>query len=280
VKLAIRDTPAAQPSLHEVVREEVHAAGPVPRAWLQERVRRRTGVDRDEVVATIDELLRAGDMLAGHGLVGPAPLRGVPLPGGNALLVGTRPTRFLDVAPTDELPRRVASIPPEAVEVPLDRWTGLDRAPVADQDLLDELAERDVEDDGEDWTQAYGWRDGRFRPDPAPLGLWRLRMPGGWFRYVWADAAGRRRLTTDEGLRAAFALARQAGGTSIRLERADGDVLVQLPRLPRAEYRMVAACASGREGWAWRVPSVQWPELSSVLNAQLGLRFEDSHGEA
>ncbi len=280
MKLVIRDKPAQQPSLQEVVREEAHAAGPVPRAWLQERVQRRTRANREEVVATVDDLLRAGDLLAGHGLVGPAPLRGVPLPGGGALLVGARPSRFLAVETTDDLPRRVPVIPAEAVLVSLDRWTELDRAPAADRALLDTLADREVEDDGEDWSQAYGWRDGRFRPDPNPQGLWRLRMPGGWFRYAWADATGRRRLTTDEGLRAAFALARLAGGTAVQIDHSDGLVRFQLPRLPRPEYRLVAACSEGREGYAWRVALARWSTLEETLCAQLGLRFEDSHGEA
>ncbi len=280
MKLVVCEKPTAQPDLHEIVREELHAAGPVPRVWLHERVRRRAGVDRDAVSAAVDELDRVGDLLSGHGLVGPAPLRVITLPGGGGLLVGTRPGRFLSVAPATGLPRRVREVPAEARQIALERWTGLENAPAADEAFLAAIETWDTEDDGEDWSSAYGWRDGRFRPDPATPGLWRLRMPGRWFRYAWVDERGRRKLRTDEGLRAAFALARAEGGTAAGLTRTGDYVMLKLPRLPRPEYRLVTACADGREDWIWRVPLRRWSVVEETLTSRLGIYFEETHGEA
>ena len=280
MNIVFLDTPIALPPLPEVVREEAHAAGPTQRQWLHERVARRAAAERDDVARVVDELLRAGDLVAGHGLVGPAPLRAVPLPDGGALIVGSRPDRFLSVETTDEVPRRAASIPNDALEVPLERWAGLDRSPPAGPEFLAALTHKDVDDDGEDWSGAYGWRDGRFRPDPTSPGVWRLRMPGGWFRYAWVDERGRRPLTPHDGLRASFALARANGGTSVAAQMTDGSVVVKLPRLPRAEYRFVAACAARSPDWSWHIPAARWDEVRDTLGQRLGMHFEVSNGEA
>ena len=274
------DAPAKVPPLHEIIREEIHAAGPISRQWLHERVVTRSDRPRDEVSDAVEDLLRAGDLLSGHGRVGPAPLRAVPLPDGEALLLGARPGRWLSVETTDGLPRRVKSIPEEATEVRLAAWTGLDRTPTADAAFLGDLERRDVEDDDLDWSDAYEWRDGRFRPDPENAGLWRLRMPGMWFRYAWFDEQGQRPLTASEGLRAAFAIARGTGGTTVAVDTADGVVTIKLPRLPRPEYRLIVACALRGTDWTWRVPSARWPEVRDTLAQRLGLLFEESDGEA
>ena len=274
--------PEAPPavSLHEAIREESHAAGPVPRAWLQARVARRTGATHDDVVGAVEDLVRVGDILVGGGgLAGPAPLRAVSLPGGGALLVGARPRRWLSVEPSDDLPRRVATAPAEATAVALERWTGLDRAPAADSDYLESLRGRECRLDDADWDQAWCWRDGRFRPAEGHLGLWRLRMPGRWFRYAWVDDAGRRPMSTDEGVRSTFALSREGREPLLALERPDG-VLVELPYLPRAEARLVMACAVGREGRSWLVPRERWGEVAATLRDRLGLLFGEPCGEA
>lgn len=280
MNIVFLDEPAAQPHLLEAIREEAHAAGPVQRQWLHERVSRRMGAERDDVVQGVDDLLRAGDLVAGHGLVGPAPLRAVPLQDGEVLLVGSRPNRFLEEDTTDGVPRRAKSVPSEALEVPLERWTGIDRASLADEAYLRALTDRAPEDDGEDWSQAYGWRDGRFRPEPEATGLWRLRMPGGWFRYAWVDEQGLRPLTTDEGLRAAFALARDTEAARLTFRTTDEGVEVKLPRMPRPEYRFMVACGSRGTDWAWRVPLGRWGEVRTTLSNQLGIDFEETHGEA
>ncbi len=280
MKVAFLQAALPGPSLLETVREEAHAAGPVQRQWLHNRVRQRSGLSREEVAEAVDNLLRAGDLLSGHGLVGPAPLRYVPLPGGNALLIGARPARFLDGEPLSGLPRRVRTAPPGAIEVSIERWTGLDRAPRADKAFLASLAARDPEIGPEDWTEAYSWRDGRFRQCSVPEGLLRLRMPGYWFRYAWVDRLGRRTLTSDEGLRASFALAREAGGTTVPCASDAREISVRLPRLPRAEYRFIFACGLLGADYTWRVPCTGWAQVQDVLGRQLGISFEETDGQA
>jgi len=279
VRLSILSEPPASVSLHEALREECHAAGPVPRAWLQARVARRTGRTHDDIVGVVDELARGGDILLGAGgLVAPAPLRAVALPGGGALLVGARPSRWLSMEPTDDLPRRVEEAPEDATAVPLERWTGLDRSPSADSDFLQSLLDREYREDDNDWSQAWCWRDGKFRPAEGHLGLWRLRMPGRWFRYAWADEAGRRPMSTDEGVRALFALSRGERDPIDTTESPAG-VRIDLPFIPRAEARFVMACASGRDGRTWTIPHERWAEVAATLEARLGLTFGEPHGE-
>ena len=280
MRLSLLSEEPPRVSLHESLREECHAAGPVPRGWLQARIARRTGRRHDEIVAAVEELARVGDLLlGGGGLIGPAPLRAVPLPGGGALLVGARPRRWLGMEPTDDLPRRVGEAPEDATVVPLERWTGLDRTPNADSDFLETIRARECREDDNDWSQAWCWRDGKFRPAEGHLGLWRLRMPGRWFRYAWADESGRRPMSTDEGVRALFALSR-GEREPIDTTAGPAGVRIDLPFIPRAEARFVMACASRRDGRSWAIPRERWTEVAATLETRLGLTFGEPRGEA
>jgi len=150
---------------------------------------------------------------------------------------------------------------------------------VADDEFLAQLASRDCVDDGEDWTEAWCWARGKFRSERTVPGLWRLRMPGSWYRYAWVDGEGRRPVKTDEAYRAVLALGR-ATREPVPVLRKDGQIEVELPHLPRAEYRAVLACADGRRGRVWVLPGSGWPALRELLQAQLGLAFEERDGQA
>ena len=311
------------PALVEAIRSELTARRVTTQTSLARAVQRLLGpviaVSGEEVTQVLDEMAREGDLSsASGGRIAAAPLRIVVLTDQYWALHGTLPTaRLSSVLPeckvTGGIRRlieadarraggvRDAVVQSGGLELSLERWTGIDRTPPADNAWLSSMDDRlawqgdTVPPDGTEEE----WR--RYHADPAVSSqrlrwvkakgktrgfLWRRWDERGWYAYAWSDgsvpADGKSaRLTRDEATRTMFALDRQAEAslTFPYSESRKGVKVVLGAFLPRAEYRYLVAVsisAEGRESGNYTVRQELWENLRQTLCGRLAIEFSSS----
>ena len=297
----------------ELVRREVHARGMAPRAATLGRVRTLMAgaleLDAEGVNAACERLVREGDLvLAPGGVLAATPLRVVVLTTGRARVFSSLPTGALEArlgveATRDGVARWVPWVEGmtarvEAmggVVVATERWTGLDRAPHADDVFLERLDERltweglekgALEGDGPiQWRALMVAKEGpRWGgKDGVVSGLWRARRATGGWDWAWTSGVGSPAaarfvtVTGDEASRAVFALARRSG-SPVRAEvEVEGDeARMTLPvRLPRAEYRYLVLQAAALEpapgAYPWGMPTASVEPVLALVLDRLGV---------
>lgn len=297
-----------------LIRAEVHARGQAPRSGTIDRVARLVRplveVDVDRLGTLCDSLVREGDLVRGPGgVLWATPLRAVPLPAGVARLFSSLPTPVLE---------RVLQRSPEALgatrtvvwEEALgtlvaeaggrvlspETWAGLDHTPHANGAFLKHLDERleweadppaSLERDGPlEWR---GWApDGDtpgWRRDAPGARLWWARTGLRGHRRAWTAGDGSPagapfiELSIDDADRARFSLSRTAGASpSLRVEVVDGHAMLEVPWLPRPEYRWLSlqaeSAGDATQAMRWRLPSEALQTVTDLLAERLGLALE------
>ncbi len=295
----------------EALRAHLAAAGTVLRRTLLDRVLRWHDADgpeaRERLDALLDGLDAVGDAWVGDGgLVGATPPRAARIRGSTTvILLGSAPTAAFREALRDEVIRggrvRRATLSRHDAEglgeamrglggrvIDADVWAGLDRVPPSLAAWRDELSARrggSAMPEGEAEVFVPAPRS-RWRREEAPDGaprLERFRQPGGWFRFVWRGAEGAVALTTDEAMRTALALEREAGHARRVVAEASGEgtVAFAVPGwIPRAEYRyLLGSCDRAGDGdGATRYVTARdvWPTLAAMLRERLGMAVDES----
>jgi hypothetical protein len=309
--------PASDTAVAELLRAELSARGSCSRAVLLRRVSSAvtalTGANAETRTADVCEQLQYdGEItVAAGGIAYSTPLRVIDLGDNTYRVVCSLPTpRLLEYLPgvsCDGL-RRIARVASGAAAefgarlasaggalLSAASWSGLVLAPVADESWLASLDRRlewqpepaaSLERDGPlEWQawiaagEASRWR--RQSDDTARL--WRARA--GYGRWLWAWSSSGQSpslapfmsLTTDEGARTVFAVARGIVG---QVSRFGTTAELSLSAwLPRAEYRYlsITSTAYRRDGGVsrWTVPQDRLEEVSQTLSRRLGLEFRE-----
>lgn len=291
---------ASRDGLAELVRAEVQARGWTPRSSVVSRLVRAldgiVAVDADAVREVCRELERVGDLqLAPGGNLVATPVRAVTLDASRWRIFASASSATLDARLAGAWSRvgvrRVRdAVDPElrasveelhGVVVPAAQWSGLDRAPVADETWLASLPLRptECEPDGSLEWRAWVLHEGRYTWRRSVEGqLWRARHPELGWRRAWTNGASPAstryaRLDADEEARTRFAVARGAGTPiAMRWESLDDEVALTIDGwLPRAEYRHVALYGAMDVGGVWRIEPEHRAELVQMLTKRLGL---------
>lgn len=233
-------------------------------------------VQVDVVKTGLEELEYAGDITSGdNGQLAAAPLRAVQIDINQYLFVGGPDTKTLQKLVDCEInnslvPRRATARDSSKVLTQLSvcnakvlsphRWSGLDRAPLADSAWLSDLDDElkvigkpglALESNCDEWrvytseVVADGERSRWSKPRNDDNGsLWRARHIRGYWLYVWTNQTHPMNgmhipLTASDAHRSCFALDRVAGKSlTLEYERNRDEVHIQLPTLlPSQEYR-------------------------------------------
>jgi len=306
------DAAARTVAVRETLRAELAARGVVTRRWLVARVAvalQRHGVSVDDISAAIDELEDADDLVSGsHGRVAPTPLRVVDALGRH-ILVGTLPSvewrlrggptlddtvlpRLIELGPGKDAAQELASLVGSfgGACISLARWSGLDRVQAADEGWLEmvrgraALATEPPSDDPDARWQCFAPASpGELRQrwhwsaaEAAPL-LWRRFVRAGYSQQAWTSGGSPAtnpwvRLSNDEALRTAFALAKSPVANSVTGRSEGKNVLVLTDRVPHAEYRwLVGAAESMPDARTFVFGATQTTAALDMLRARLGI---------
>ncbi|MCB9797534.1 MAG: hypothetical protein H6741_33000 [Alphaproteobacteria bacterium] len=306
--------PGSDEGLCAMFRAEIHARGQAPRAATIERVERMVGplleLETGRLATLCDALVREGDLVrAPGGILWATPLRVVPLPGGVARLFSSVPTPKLahvlerrpealgatrSVAWEESMEASVAAFGGRVLSPEV--WAGLDRTPLADHAFLEHLDQRlewesdppsSLERDGPlDWR---GWAPDGDRPgwrrDAPGARLWWARTGLRGHRRAWTRGEGSPahaafiELSFDDADRARFSLSRIAGASqALRVELVDGHAMLEVPWLPRPEYRWLSLQAEfagdAAQAMRWRLPKEALQQVTDMLRQRLGLVVE------
>lgn len=304
--------------LYELIRAELWARGVTTRRLLCERVVSltwpQTTLNKEMVQNAIEEMARSGDVTVGSmGGVAAAPLRIVHNGAGRFRLFGTLPTRLMNnlllTGNARELLDNTGEIAQElfsqygGVLLTAEQWAGFDRVLAANEEWLDQLAGRiEIESSPPgrfDEEVNHSWMGFRLSTStgtkknlwkkPAAnndeVHLWRGWSIYGWPIYLWTAGGSPSecpslRLTSDEGNRTIFALARRAGyKMTLKAETMMAEIILRIELfLPSAEYRfllavgMVQGAVEGAK--IFRIPLEVWPQVEKLLRERLGVTFE------
>ena len=287
-------------------------------------------LDRKQIRDVLDEMERLGDVTRGPGgRFASAPLRVVRCNPDEYLLVGTYPLGWLEeVAETGvgtiellaELPRRLRVHEEQRLEglvlgldgrvLSAERWSGLDRAPAADESWLGKLDgrvreegryERDLAacvDDSRAWSyrpvsdvpvQAWRWDEIGESCD-FEGGLVRYLAYGSFYRYLWierleSDSLGVVDLNGADAARTQFALDRRAEAPlEVSVGSSGEDVEIELPGfLPPQEFKYLNAIArktTPETPSVFQLRQTASDSLRERLSAQLGITFSEKSSSA
>ena len=304
--------------LHELIRAELWARGVTTRRLLCDRVVSSTWpkatISKEKVQNAIEEMARSGDVTCGpKGGVAAAPLRIVHNGAGRYLLFGTLPTRLIENLLLTANVRDFLDSSAETLQsmisqyggaiMTAEQWAGFDQILAAGEDWLGQLAERlEVEfypPESFDEEVNHAWmgylppvstatsRNPWKKPaaNNGEVNLWRGWSIYGWPIYLWTAGGSPSEcpslhLTSDEGTRTVFALAKRAGYTMIlKAEAIMADVILRIEGfLPLAEYRFLLAVSlmqdAGESAKFFRIPFEAWPSVKEILGKRLGVSFE------
>ena len=313
-------------ALGELLRAELSALRISTRRSLADRVRSRLLAVADVPVEAVREVIEAlediGDVTSGPGgYVAAAPLRAVRAGAERYLLRGSLPTRYLATAlqvtplveslgrsvrvehgSAGDFETRVVAM--QGVVLSAGRWSGLERAPVADAIWLAELQRRQaathrppsVDSDSVGQWRVYApeassaTQGKRWQAEAEQGSLWRAWATGGWPVFVWTSGARPGssedlRFTGDEACRTMFALDRQAQAPLLAswLESGTTTELRFPGRLPATEFRYLTTLGDylGTDhGIArFRIPAEEKGALANLLTERLGVAHTtEEHG--
>jgi len=307
---------SADTAIAEALRAELWARKTSSRRALSQRIIELMSpvrsVDSETVKRVLNELELANEITAGEqGQIAAAPLRVVTLANNRFLVAGgpesdrlglllhsqidaSMSLREAKPADTEAMLQAVRAI--GGIVLTPERWSGLDRSPLANAEWLSSLdhklahnpkepatLEQGIGDwnfylpNGTDETQRLRWKRST---ETSSARLWRARHPQSYWVHTWTKgmhptAGTHIRLRDNEVHRTRFALDREAGHPiTLRSTRHSNSILLDVgTTLPRAEYRYLLTLGDRIEGAAlsYKFPAQEWSNVVSMLQSHLGV---------